>query len=361
MADAYESVRQGEARPFYGSVTASSGTVTTQGTPTATLYDGAGAAAAGFDGVDCTGWELGPAASVRAWLVVATAGLAPGIYALVFSIVVLGDDGIERTELPAVQITVATPTGSAGDYSAWPTPADVLQRLSNAGITLRGDADANYVQRALDDVTDEAGREAGRQFVADASDTTRLYDGRGLPEIEVDDLVSLTSVSLSGLGADGTTLPNATLVFEQGKPRNRLVLDAGALPSTSLAGGGFYPGGPLADGVGAGVWGALSALPRVFPAGRQNVSVTGRFGYAATVPVDLWRAVCGEAAARLAAEAVTSGQGRIVQIRDGGLQIHRQFGAPGDDAGWTKPYSAALKRYRKRARQRTWQLRRQMS
>ena len=44
----------------------------------------------------------------------------------------------------------------------------------------------------------EIGRRTGRQFLADAADATRYFDGSGVQEQEVDEIVSLTSVTVIG-------------------------------------------------------------------------------------------------------------------------------------------------------------------
>jgi len=216
-------------------------------------------------------------------------------------------------------------------YTAWPTVADMDTRLADAGITLRASVTSDRKQELLAAVVAEVGHRTGRQFLPDASDTTRVYDGSGTAELEVDEMVSLTSVAVIGLQSDpGYSLSDVTLVDEPGQPRNRLVTGRGSLPALARSG-------------------AAWPVRHSFPAGRQNIRVTGKFGYAAAIPADLWSAVADEAAARLAAEALFRPSGQVQEWREADVMKRFRLVDAGDGTRWTPRFREALCRYRRPA------------
>ena len=205
----------------------------------------------------------------------------------VYQIVVTANGGLEAQYSPQ-PVTV---TAVASNYVAWPALADVQAFLVRAGISLR----YNVCQPILDGVIREVERRTLRQFICDTVDTTRIYDGSGSAEQEVDEIVSLTGVVVVGYQtAPGYTLANVMVVNELHKPQTRLVCARGSLPA--LVGEGY-----------------IAPYPTQFPMGRQNIQVTGRFGYGPVVPEDLWTAVCAEMAYRLAREAIFQPGGRVAE------------------------------------------------
>lgn len=331
-ADVFQRIPKGETRPLYGSASvADPATLTVQGSPTFTLYDASGAVVSGFNGVAATGFDAGALATVRAWYLLATAGLAAGFYTGVISFHALGSDGLVRVFEPSIAIEIAALAPAGPSYLAWPTVADVQPLLDACSITLRvtGAAAAIRIQRALTAVTDEVGRETRRQFVADATDTVRVYDGSGGPRQKVDEMVSLTAVTIIGLQSDpGYTLGDTILEQRQGEPKTWIITARGSLPAYATE--ALY-------------------LPwrQIFPEGRQNVQVTGKFGYGATVPVDLWEAVAGEAAFRLASEVSYRPIGRVSKQQIGPSSTTYHPDEP-TLTGWHKQFAGAVKRYRRR-------------
>lgn len=229
------------------------------------------------------------------------------------------------------------------DYGAWPLAADVQARLDAAGIVLRGasgdaggGADTARIQAAMDEVAAEVGRRTLRQFVADPLDspTTRSYDGSGTARLEIDEFVELDGVSVVGLSGDaGFALTNVSAIVEQGKPvwaLTRLVGGAGGFPAV----------------------GSVLPLGAVFPVGRQNIVVTARFGYAESIPADLWHHVCGEMARRVAVEAVYQAGGRL-QTQKAGDEAQAFTLSDVDALGWQEPFERDMGRvYRRPAGRR---------
>lgn len=338
MADAYESLRVGEKRPIYGTASTDEGTLQISGTPTVKLRDAAGTVVTGYDGVNASGWDTDFLAEVRAWYLLDTASLPPGVYNLTLTFATTSDDGLARTFEVTVRVSVRSVTlGSGGaGYTAWPSLADVEERLESAGVVLRDAASDRRIQQEIDAVTDEVAKRTRRQFVADTVDTTRTYDGSGTSELEVDEMVSLTSATVIGLPGDpGYDLSNVVLVQEQTRPHTRITASQGSLPAMTSS---------------------VLMFPylRIFPTGRQNIQIVGKFGYGATVPVDLWSAVLGEITARLAREAIFDPnydadqgfhRGRLSSYED--ASVSEKYEAA-DYEGATQAharYEAAIKRY----------------
>lgn len=206
------------------------------------------------------------------------------------------------------------------DYAAWPIENDVLGRLASAGIVVRTTAAA---QEILDAVAAEVSRRTLRQFLPDGSDTSRVYDGTGTAEIEVDEMVSLTQVAVIGYeAAPGYILANTFLVGEQNKPQTRIVCARGSLPA--LVAEGF-----------------IAPFPYIFPLGRQNVEVTGKFGYADLIPADLWECVCGEMAYRMALEAIFKPGGRVTLDQRGDVKKQYALAEPAF-MGWHDRFEWAM-------------------
>lgn len=201
-------------------------------------------------------------------------------------------------------------------YAQWPTIDDVQNFLLRADITLR----SNLAQSVLDAVIYDVGRRTLRQFVADTHDTQRTYAGTGTAEQEVDEIVALTSVTVVGYqSAPGYTLGSVQVFQEQNKPQTRLITARGSLPG--LVGEGY-----------------IAPYPTRFPTGRSNILVTGVFGYACSIPPDLWNAVAGEMAFRLASEAMFSPQGRVLEDDRG--DVRKKFRAADPMMiGWHDDYN----------------------
>jgi hypothetical protein len=96
MPDVAVSIRQGESRKVYGSITAASGTLTVSGTPTYSVQAPDGTSTTGNAVVSAAG----PAATLEVYLQFATAGRNPGRYLVTFSIATTnGDTYLDEVEV----------------------------------------------------------------------------------------------------------------------------------------------------------------------------------------------------------------------------------------------------------------------
>ncbi len=216
------------------------------------------------------------------------------------------------------------------NYSQWPAQSDVSVILDSLGVApqITGSELTERIRQITDQVTSEVARTTQRQFIADSSDSVRSYDGAGFAELEIDEFISFTSAVAVGLQADpGYPLDNISVVVEQNKPTTRLVRGVGSLPAFPVAA-------------------VYQPVPAIFPAGRQNIQVTATFGFAATIPEDLWQAVNCEIARRLAAETVFSLSGGRTELKEG--DIATAWAPSGTSSiDFAVQYKATVKLYRR--------------
>lgn len=209
----------------------------------------------------------------------------------------------------------------ATNYTAYPTAYDVRARLDAAGVTLRVDI-TTRATTALEEVIAEVERRTRRQFIADTIDNVRTFDGSGTATLDIDEIVSLTTVTIAGgWGTPAYDLSGAQMVQATGRPCSRLVVGTGSLPAYNTVGiGGLY---------------------RLFPAGRQNILVTGKWGYGEAIPADLWHGICGEAAVRMTREASWNQGGRISSESYGDEKRSYQLDE-GEALGWHQAFEALI-------------------
>jgi hypothetical protein len=98
----------------------------------------------------------------------------------------------------------------------------------------------------------------------------------------------------------GYPLDNIVPVIEQNKPMTRLMRGVGSLPAFPVAA-------------------VYQPVPTIFPSGRRNIQVTAVYGFAETIPADLWQAVCGEIGRRLVSEAVYGSSLGRIELKEGDI------------------------------------------
>jgi hypothetical protein len=102
------------------------------------------------------------------------------------------------------------------------------------------------VEAWIEAMENQIDKETGRNFVADAAASERLFDGDGDREIFIDDCVEIEKVEVDGAEVDYFAYPaNET-------PKIKIAMEY-----------------------------------RRFTRGRQNVAVTAKWGYSAAVPADI--------------------------------------------------------------------------
>jgi len=94
----------------------------------------------------------------------------------------------------------------------------------------------------------------------------------------------------------------------------------------------------------------------IFPAGRSNIGITAVWGFAATIPADLWEACACEEARRLAAEAVYT----PLMERKVGDEMERYKLDSAIATDWQAAYKTAIANYKRPTGRRLRNLRPRM-
>lgn len=171
------------------------------------------------------------------------------------------------------------------DYTVWPTVAQVQAKAKGLGLEIAEDMDMDYVQQVVDSVVAEIEQECRRNFVGVVE--TRYFDGSGRGEQEVDEYIDITAVEILGYfgSVAGMSLTDWWEPETKKHPKTRIQIYQGSQPTMTR----IYVGS--------------------FPFGRSNIKVTGTWGYAPTIPANIWGAVLDYAACVLAAESMYSQSG----------------------------------------------------
>lgn len=112
MPDGFAQIRIGETRPLYGQETMLTGSLTIQATPapTASLFNAAGTAVAGFEEIPASGYDLGANSAPRVWLNLNASTIPAGYYTLAFTFSAVSSDGGTRRYRPTLEVHVREET-----------------------------------------------------------------------------------------------------------------------------------------------------------------------------------------------------------------------------------------------------------
>lgn len=174
----------------------------------------------------------------------------------------------------------------AFEYTAWPTSANLLSYVQGILPNVYnqvGSVNTSVLNLLIAGASKKIEQDTGRQFVATAD--TRYFDGSGTGQQVLDDYVSI-DVDTNGLykvylfiqpgqlGSSNLQFGYINEVAEPQPPKNIIQI---------------YQGPPIV---------AYSYFTS-FPQGRSNVQVYGVWGYAATIPEDVFEAVLAMSANKL--------------------------------------------------------------
>lgn len=219
----------------------------------------------------------------------------------------------------------------AQNYEAWPTKANIDERLTSAGLSARDGLTQGYYDQVVSAVVALLHKKTHRQFLKGEEGEIRYFDGNGTGSIVIDEFVAIEEVQVIGYvgGNLSMTLSNAISADSATFPKNRILIFQSSLPQLNVQ------------------------YLNYFPRGRRNIKVTAQYGYAEYIPDDIWFAVCGKAAAILAAEAVQGGTGgRVRKWIEGDAQEDLDLTLPGEAVGWDAGFKDIIKSYRKPMRAR---------
>jgi hypothetical protein len=211
-------------------------------------------------------------------------------------------------------------------YTAWPDASAVIEMLAAANITLPGTVTGDVIQLHIDSAAASMQQETHRQFVPGTAGETRYFDGSGNAMMEIDEFITITAVEFLWFPlVAGVNLANFSVISKKTFPNTKIYIYQGAANATY-------------------------AYIHTFPKGRNNIKITGTWGYAATIPQDVWKAVAAKAAGELATLNAMTAQGRLVSWTD--LDVSENYGTEHceEAAGWTKQYNKAVKIHKKTLR-----------
>jgi hypothetical protein len=103
-------------------------------------------------------------------------------------------------------------------------------------------------------------QKTGRNFVADATDSIRSYDGNGISELLIDDCVSITKIEIRS--TDGEVLEDDLVAGT-----DYFLEPSNETPKNQIRLYGY-----------------------IFSKGIQNIKITGKWGFSSTVPADIMTA-----------------------------------------------------------------------
>lgn len=215
-------------------------------------------------------------------------------------------------------------------YTAWPTHTDVSVKLASIGVTLPTAYNSAAVTLQLDSAIETVNRVTKRTWIAETAD--RYYSGNNTGRLEIDEYLTVNTVylvSYLGLPSPTIEIDGINEVEEVGTPKTLIEIFSGSLP------------------------GYTRHYINRFVTGRSNIKVNAVWGYAETIPYDLWYAVLVRAGAKILKENAFNGidAGYLIKWQEAGIQEVSQFQDPekflGANGGSSGSWSAILKRYKK--------------
>jgi hypothetical protein len=189
-------------------------------------------------------------------------------------------------------------------HTAWPVLTDISNVAMAMGVTFPLTLVEDVQQNVLDSVVDNFTNKTHRTWIA--TDDTRYYDGNDTGEIEVDEYITLSTLQVVGWFGitTGAVLENMVPITRPGFPQTRIQIYRGSLP-------GLYR-----------VW-----IDR-FPVGRSNIAITAKWGWATTIPADVWMAVNYKAAGILVNIDNYEKEGFLIKWQEAGVTEVRNYMDP---------------------------------
>jgi len=177
---------------------------------------------------------------------------------------------------------------------------------SDSSFTMSDDA----MQAILDAREDQLKIETSRQFVPGSAGEVRYFDGTGHGVMRIDEYIDITAIEF--FYTPGTASISATNYVEvTRKPWANDVVKI--LQGQANINYGFF---------------------QRFPEGRENIKITATWGYASTIPKDVWLAHLQASAADVMQANTLSAQGQTLKYTDGDASEQWTGETIGESAGW---------------------------
>jgi hypothetical protein len=209
------------------------------------------------------------------------------------------------------------------DYTAYPVVSDLTAKLLAANITLSANASTDQKQLAIDSAKNLIEYKCGRQFLPGSPGEVRYFSGNGTGQLDIDDYITLTAIEFLQVPATSTVaITDWVEVTRVPYPKTQIKI---------LRGPANMP---------YGWWTA-------FPQGRENIKITGTWGYGANIPAGVWDAVLCMAAAEMADQARLSAQGMLTGVKDLDQDFTWSDKMIGQVAGWRDKFDDAVRTYKR--------------
>lgn len=211
-------------------------------------------------------------------------------------------------------------------HTDWPALSDISAIALGMGVSLPTSVLGTAIQQSvLDSVIENITRKTHRTWVVTSAE--RYYDGNNTGQIEVDEFVSLTSVELIGwFGiSTGLSLSNVIAIERPTFPNTKIQIYRGSLPA-------LYR-----------VW-----VDR-FPSGRSNIKTVASWGYATTIPADLWLGVAYQAAGILINWKLFKTDGFLIKWTEADVTQVQNYMDPFKYFASGMTYKGLIKMYKKPA------------
>ena len=205
------------------------------------------------------------------------------------------------------------------DANGMPTVKDCLQKIDLVAPEPIAAALIEDVQAILNSViaafqspfTPQGDGGTGRRFVP--IEATRSFHGNGRSEFQVSDIVPETDFVVKAFGQ----ILDDVLIKEADEGQGWNILYRPVVNGVTT---GFW------FGLGQGMYGGYGPNP-LFPDGTNNIEVTATWGFAATVPIDVYEAIRGEVCYRTIVQGVVGLNGVGEEIEIGNFSLSTSVGA----------------------------------
>ncbi len=207
-------------------------------------------------------------------------------------------------------------------HTSWPTLTDVSSIASAMNVTLTTAQGTAIQQSFLDSVINNFTTKTRRTWLTVTED--RFYDGNDTGEIEVNEFITLNSIDIVGWFGitSGLTILSPINVVRPTYPNTRIQVYRGSTPA-------LYR-----------VW-----LDR-FVVGRGNIKINALWGYATTIPDDVWLGVALQAAGLLVNLSLFKTSGFLIKWSEEEVTEVRNYQDPFKFMGNGMSYKGLIELYK---------------
>jgi hypothetical protein len=219
-------------------------------------------------------------------------------------------------------------------HTAYPVLSDITAIAVGMNVSLGTAMSTAVQQNILDSVISNFERSTRRTFLL--TDATRYYNGSDTGEIIIDEYRTISTVEIVGYLGGSISLASPIEFEQNGYPKTRLQIARGSAI-------GVYP-----------------LLLDRFPAGRSNIKVVARWGYADTIPDDIWWGIAYQAAGVIINARKFDTDGYLIKWQEADVTQVRNYQDPFKYYNSGTTYKSLIQLYKKPTSSRIIKQRRQL-